>query len=270
MPLRRLTLHSHPAPMRFGVATAIFFAALALRLVVLPVEARAGFLTFYPALVLVFYLCGTGPGLWVVLLSAVSGFYIFYPPFWSWSVTPTSALTTLSFVGSSLVIALVMRTLQNTNRRLSDALKLVQLSDARWKAMVDDQSDVLVRFDAEGAVVVANEMAQRLFGAAAHVGERGTWRTAVHPEDLPKVLERLASLSPEQPHVRFDCRVRDTEGQWHWMEFVDHAFFDASGQWVEIQGVGRDVTGRKGLEEQLRQAESSLRDLYENAPVGYY
>ncbi len=270
MPLRRLTLHSRPALTRYGTATAIFLAALALRLVALPVEARAGFLTFYPAMVLVFYLCGTGPGLWVLLLSAASGFYIFYPPFWSWSITPTSTLTTLSFVGSSLVIALVMRTLQNANARLSEALGRAELSDARWKAMVDDHSDVVVRFDAEGAVLVANEVARRLFGAAAHVGERGSWRTAVHPEDLPKVLERLASLSLSQAHVRFDCRVRDVEGKWHWMEFVDRAFLDASGRWVEVQGVGRDVTDRKELEEQLRQAESSLRDLYENAPVGYY
>ena len=270
MPLRRLTLHSHPVPMRYGVATAIFIAALALRLVALPVEARAGFLTFYPAMVLVFYLCGTGPGLWVLLLSAASGFYIFYPPFWSWSVTPTSVLTTLSFVGSSLVIALVMRTLQNTNRRLTDALAKVELSDARWKAMVDDQMDVVVRFDAQGAVLVANQVAQRMFGASARPGERGSWKEAVHPEDLPRVLERLAALNSAKTHIRFDCRVRDVEGQWHWVEFVDHAFYDAAGHLVEIQSVGRDVSERRTLEEHLRATEAELRDLYDNAPCGYY
>ena len=270
MPLRRLTLHSHQAPTRFGVATAIFFAALALRLVVLPVEARAGFLTFYPAMVLVFYLCGTGPGLWVLLLSAVSGFCIFYPPYWSWSLTPTSALTTLSFVGSSLVIALVMRTLQNTNGRLAKALTQVELSDARWKAIVEDQTDVVARFDAHGTVLFANGRAQRMFGAAARGAERGSWKDAVHPEDLPQVLEHLATMSPQNPQVRFDCRVVDVDGTVHWGDFVDHAFYDASGQLLEIQSVGRDVTQRKALENQLREAEADLRDIYENAPVGYY
>ena len=263
MPLRRLTLTSRPASTRYATATAVFFAALLLRFVALPVEARAGFLTFYPAMVLVLYLCGTGPGLWVLLLSAISGFYFFYPPFSSWEVTPASALITLSYFLSSLVIAAVMRTLQNTNRR-------VALSDARWKAMVNDQSDVVARFDARGAVLLANDVAQRLFGHAARAGVPHSWREAVHSEDLPRVLDQLARLSPATPLVRFDCRVRDLEGVWHWVDFVDHAFYDATGHLLEVQSVGRDVTERKQLEENLRTAESELRDLYDNAPCGYY
>ena len=270
MPLRRLTLTESPARTRFALATIIFVAALALRFALLPVEAESGFFTFYPAMVLVFYLCGTGPGLWVLALSALSGFYIFNPPYWSWVVTPTSALTTSSFVASSLVIGLVMRTQHNTHRSLRHALALVELSDARWKAMVNDQVDVVVRFDAGGTVVFANEAAQRLFGAAARSDEQGRWRQAVHPEDLPRVLERLATMSPANPQVRFDCRVFDVEESLHWLDFVDHAFYDASGQLLEIQSVGREVTERKTLEEHLRQTEAQLRDLYDNAPYGYY
>ncbi len=270
MPLRRLTLTSRPAVTRYATATAVFLAALLVRFIALPVEARAGFLTFYPAMVLVLYLCGTGPGLWVLLLSTLSGFYFFYPPYSSWVITPTSGLVALSYVVSSLVIAAVMRTLQNTNLRLGDALGRVALSDARWKAMVNDQSDIVARFDARGAVVLSNEIAQRLLGDAARPGVPHSWREAVHPEDLPKVLEQLATLSPAKPSVRFDCRVRDLQGSLHWVDFVDHAFYDASGQLLEIQSVGRDVSDRKLLEQNLRDAESELRDLYDNAPCGYY
>ena len=270
MPLRRLTLIDRPAPARYSIATGVFLAALFLRFIALPVEARAGFLTFYPAMVLVLYLCGTGPGLWVLLLSAVAGFYFFYPPYSSWQVTPTSAFVTLSYVVSSLVIALVMRTLQNTNSRLADALARVELSDARWKAMVNDQTDVVARFDAQGAVLLANDVAQKLFGPAARPGARHSWRDAVHPDDLPRVLEQLATFTPKTPRVRFDCRVLDVEGSLHWVDFVDHALYDASGRLLEIQSVGRDVTDRKQLEENLRATEAELRDLYDNAPCGYY
>ena len=270
MPLRRLTLIDRPAPARYSIATGVFLAALFLRFIALPVEARAGFLTFYPAMVLVLYLCGTGPGLWVLLLSAVTGFYFFYPPYSSWQVTPTSAFVTLSYVVSSLVIALVMRTLQNTNSRLADALARVELSDARWKAMVNDQTDVVARFDAQGAVLLANDVAQKLFGPAARPGARHSWRDAVHPDDLPRVLEQLATFTPKTPRVRFDCRVLDVEGSLHWVDFVDHALYDASGRLLEIQSVGRDVTDRKQLEENLRATEAELRDLYDNAPCGYY
>lgn len=270
MHLRRLTLTDRSAPTRYATATAVFFAALLLRFIVLPVEARAAFLTFYPAMVLVFYLCGTGPGLWVLLLSALTGVYFFYPPFSSWQVTPTSAIVTLAYVISSLVIALVMRTLQNTNLRLADALTRVELSDARWKAMVNDQSDVVARFDGQGAVLLANDIAQRLFGPALRPGARHSWRDAVHPDDRPRVLEQLAMLTPNTPRVRFDCRVLDVEGNAHSLDFVNHAFYGASGQLLEVQAVGRDVTDRKRLEDSLRKIEAELRDLYDHAPYGYY
>ncbi|MBW4047717.1 MAG: diguanylate cyclase [Proteobacteria bacterium] len=270
MPLRRLTLTGRPRRTRFGVAAGIFAAALALRFALLPVDASAGFLTFYPAVVLVFYLCGTGPGLWVLALSALSGFYIFYPPFWSWVITPASAFTTVSFVVSSLVIGLVIRTLQRTNKSLAQALAHVELSDARWKALVTDQTDVIARFDAQGVVLFANDVAQRLFGPAARRCTEGGWKQAVHPEDLPQVLVGLAALTPANPQVRFDCRVVDVEGAVHWVDFVDHAFYDASGKLLEIQSIGREVTQRKMLEENLTRAEAELRDLYDNAPYGSY
>ena len=270
MPLRRLTLINRPALSRYSVATGVFLAAILLRFIALPLQAQAGFVTFYPAMVLVFFLCGMGPGLWVMVLSAASGFYFFYPPFFSWQPTPTSAFVTLSYILSSMVIALVMRTLQNTNLRLADALTRVELSDARWRAMFNDQTDVVTRFDAQGAVLLANDIAQRLFGPAAQPGARHNWRNVVHPDDLPRVLEVLATLTPKTPRVRFDCRVRDVKGSWYWVDFVDHALYDASGRLLEIESVGRDVSERKQLEENLRATEAELRDLYDNAPCGYY
>ncbi len=262
MPLRRLTLTERAAPIRYATASAIFIAALALRFAVLPVDQRAGFITFYPAIVLVFYLCGTGAGVWVLALSAACGLYIFYPPHWGWTLTPTSALVALSFVGSSLIIALVMRSLQNTNARLGVALARVELSDARWRAMVNDQSDVVLRFDERGAVLFANETAQRLFGEAAQPGRPGSWQQAVHPDDLPGVLERLARMSPARPSVRFDCRVLDLDGEVHWIDFVDHAFHDAAQRLLEVQSVGREVTelteARQVLEGVVREQHAML------------
>ncbi len=262
MPLRRIRLAERAAPIRYAAASAIFLAALALRFAALPVDQHAGFFTFYPAVVLVFYLCGTGPGLWALVLSAVSGLYIFYPPYWSWSLTPTSALVALSFVGSSLVIAVVMRSWQNDNRRLGEALARVQLSDARWRAMVNDQSDVVLRFDEQGRVLFANDTAQRLFGEAAQPGRAGSWRQVVHPEDLPGVLERLAALSPARPSVRFDCRVLDVDGEVHWIDFVDHAFHDPAQRLLEVQSVGRDVSelteARQVLEGVVREQHAML------------
>ena len=270
MPLRRLNFLERPPLVRFAIGTLFFLAALVLRFATLPVDAHAGFVTFYPAMVLVLYLCGIGPGLWVLLLSTVTGFYVFYPPYWSWELTATSAVAVSAYVASSLVIALVMRTLQNTNKQLADTSSRLERAEARLLGILNEQTDVVMRSDARGTLTFVNNVASRIFGKSAELGIQGRWRDAVHPDDLQHVLAQVGTLSSDAPRVRFDCRVRDTAGNVRWFEFIDHASFDGEGRILEIQAVGRDISERKALEAQLRATEAELRDLYDNAPCGYY
>jgi signal transduction histidine kinase len=74
-------------------------------------------------------------------------------------------------------------------------------------------------------------------------------------EDREKVRKAYASLSPENPVATYEQRVTRPDGEIRWQEWTDHAVFDDKGKMVEVQGVGRDVTERKLLEEKLRRAE---------------
>ena len=270
MLLKNLDISERPRPVRFAIGTLIFLAALVLRFATLPVDAHAGFVTFYPAMVLVMYLCGIGPGLWVLLLSTTTVFYVFYPPYWSWIPTTESTVAVLAYVVSSLVIAMVMRTLQDTNKQLADTSSRLERAEARLLGILNEQTDVVMRSDARGTLTFVNNIASRIFGKSAELGIQGRWRDAVHPDDLQHVLAQVSALSSNVPRVRFDCRVRDTAGNARWFEFIDQAFFDAEGRLIEVQAVGRDISERKALDIQLRATEAELRDLYDNAPCGYY
>ena len=57
----------------WALALGIFSVALALRLLLLPVQAGLAYLTFYPAVVLTFYRCGVCQGWLVVALAALAG-----------------------------------------------------------------------------------------------------------------------------------------------------------------------------------------------------
>ena len=170
MPLRRLTLLERPAVLRYAIAVASMAAAFALRLALLPPGSAVGFIALCPVTVLVFYLCGTGPGLSALALSALAGWYWSYPPRGSWAGTPASVAATLCHVLSMGTIGLVMRTLRNATRDAADALRRVERSEARWRSFADGQSDIVARFDANGVVLFANEMARQLFGPAASIG----------------------------------------------------------------------------------------------------
>jgi diguanylate cyclase (GGDEF)-like protein len=91
-------------PYRYFVAALVFVLALGARFAVLPVEAGLAFTTFYPAVFLVYYFLGVGPGVMVMLFSAYAGYYIFHPPFWSLDITLDGFVVTATFIVSNSLI----------------------------------------------------------------------------------------------------------------------------------------------------------------------
>ena len=71
----------------------------------------------------------------------------------------------------------------------------------------------------------------------------------VHPDDQRAALERFAILSSGEPMDDFDCRMRAKDGTYLWVNWTAVPEGDA------IYGIGRDVTQRKVLEDQLRQSQ---------------
>jgi len=131
------------------------------------------------------------------------------------------------------------------------AEKTLQENEERYRAVVEDQTEVICRFKADGTLTFANDVSCRLFGKQKDdlVGKK--WWPMVVPDDLPRVEARLRALSVSQPIVENENRVLLNTGQVRWMQFVNRGFFDADGRLTEIQAVGRDVSDRKQMEEIL-------------------
>ena len=135
----------------------------------------------------------------------------------------------------------------------------LRASEERYRAVVQDQTEVVSRFRADGTFVFVNDVYCRTFGksSAELLGQR--WVPVAHPDDLPLVTAKLATLSPDCPVVRIENRVFDADGRVRWMEFVNRGFFNPGGKLLEIQSVGRDVTDRAMAQEHLRISEERMR-----------
>lgn len=148
------------------------------------------------------------------------------------------------------------------------AEEALRQSEERYRAVLEDQADVVCRFNGRGEVVYANEACRRMVGPQEFA--KATWQSVVVPEDLPVVLAQHRLLSPANPVVVTEHRVVHAEHGLRWMEFVNHAQYDAEGRVSDFQTVGRDVTQRKELKLQLEAINAQVQDLYDNAPCGYH
>lgn len=145
--------------------------------------------------------------------------------------------------------------------------KRLRNSEERYRAVVEDQTEVVCRLRADGTFSFVNEVYCRTFGGTpdALIGKH--WNPVAHPDDVERVERELTALSPDNPIVRVENRVFDSSGRIRWMEFVNRGFFSEDGELTEIQLVGRDVTQRVQAEHELRVSEERIRLAMEAAQV---
>ena len=141
-----------------------------------------------------------------------------------------------------------------TERRQAE-MKLAE-SEARYRGLVESQRDLIVRVKATGQFTFVNDAYCAKFGQARADLLGGAFTPLVHPDDLYATLEAMKGLETPPYRIYVEQRAMTAEG-WRWLAWEDYAIKDAQGRTVEIQAIGRDITERKLLEEQL----VSQRDL---------
>lgn len=154
---------------------------------------------------------------------------------------------------------------KNVTERKQAEEKL-RISEKVYRSIVEDQTEVICRFRADGTIIYANDVYARLFGKRpeALIGKK--WQALAFHEDVAHIEAQLAGLSPSNPVVVIENRVFSATGETRWMQFVNRAIYDEDSQLTELQAVGRDITERKRVEQELHRSQTELLAVYEHAP----
>jgi PAS domain S-box-containing protein len=87
------------------------------------------------------------------------------------------------------------------------------------------------------------------------------WESRVHPDDLPFALKLLSDHVRDRltPHYESEHRVRTRGGDYRWaLVHGQVAEWGPDGRPSRMTGTFRDVTARKGFEEQIRRQQAEL------------
>jgi len=147
------------------------------------------------------------------------------------------------------------------------SLAVVMYWQRRW--LQRDQvgfPDVIMLARADTTVVECNEACQKILGDWR--GRR--WIDVLLAEEQEQAQQKIAHLTPQQPTFTRISRVADAAGQVRWFEWINQGIFDRRGRFQFIRGVGRDITEKKQLEENLRLREAQLRTLLDALPLAVW
>ncbi|MBF0523711.1 MAG: PAS domain S-box protein [Deltaproteobacteria bacterium] len=139
-----------------------------------------------------------------------------------------------------------------------------QESEDRYRAIVNDQDDLICRFSKEGKITFVNQAFCRFLGHSPDDLPGRVVYPYISHEDARLFEARLAALDPENPVTAIEHRVAANETKW--LKWVVRALFDDQGQIVELQAVGRDVTERKLAETGLNREMAKLKAIFGAMP----
>ena len=143
----------------------------------------------------------------------------------------------------------------------------LRASEARYKAIVEDHTEMVSRFLADGTVTFVNEALCRYFGRSVEEFMAHSFLPVVLEEDMELVARMFASLSPENPVVSYEHRVVLPGGAVRWNSWTNRVILDDAGEIIEYQGLGRDITERKQAEDALRRSEERYEAMFQCAAV---
>ena len=93
------------------------------------------------------------------------------------------------------------------------------------------------------------------------------WQTAIHPEDLPNVVERWRSILASSESGEMEARLRRFDGEHRWFLISINPMRDEAGQVVKWFGVSTDIDDRKQAEEALHRRELDFRLIVDSIPM---
>jgi PAS domain S-box-containing protein len=127
----------------------------------------------------------------------------------------------------------------------------LRISEAKYRAIVEDQTELVNRFDKDLNILFVNPAIVQYMGRDEKQLIGQSILESIPASERPGVEEQIRNLTPENPVCVVEHRSFDKDGNSHWLQWTNRALFDDRGNLIHYQGVGRDITGRKESEQAL-------------------
>src|SRR6267143_258890 len=258
-----------PALFGYGLAFVSVGAALLLTIILLHFDSPLPFTAFaLSAIAVTFWYGRTKPGILAVFLSTLTRSYFFKPA--------TTAVSRMLYDSSFLVFLLLLipllcarpelevkvaeRTeeLTGANEKLrieiverKQAEEVVKQAEDRLRRVIDTIPTMAWSLRPDGVVDFVNQRSLEYTGLTLEEEVEDPTR-AIHPEDLPRVMEKwLADMAAGEPSED-EMRMRRADGEYRWFLVRTAPLRDEQGNVVKWYGSSVDIEDRRRAESQFR------------------
>jgi PAS domain S-box-containing protein len=171
----------------------------------------------------------------------------------------------------TIALALLAQALGSEEYR-REATEKLEESEARWQFAIEGAGDGMWDWDAQTNKVFFSWRWKEMLGfSGAEIGDSlDEWTKRVHPEDLPAAMEAVQKhLEGKTLSYTSEHRMKCKDGSYKWIldrgKVVSRA---TDGKPHRVIGTHSDISERKRMETELKEAVAKLTALMENMQAG--
>ena len=154
-------------------------------------------------------------------------------------------------------LADVGRVFNHTSAQLRDLYEAQRRSEARFRSLIENASDLIAVITAQGRVMYGSPSCARILGNGTEDPLGRHVSDFIHPDDVQPLLSAAAQTGTESAASTLEVRFRQKDGSWGILESTVRNLQQNSA----VNGVlmnARDVTARHQAEEEIRKLNDEL------------
>jgi len=133
-----------------------------------------------------------------------------------------------------------------------------------YRLLVENQNELVVKVDSEGRFLFVSPTYCKTFGKSEEELLGKHFLPLVHEEDQASTTKAMESLVHPPHSVYLEQRALTVAG-WRWLAWSDRAIVDEKGRIKAVVGVGRDITLRKEMADELRDSKKKLQNIFDTS-----
>jgi len=147
---------------------------------------------------------------------------------------------------------------------LQESRAIASMERETHRKLTESLNDYIYIHDLEGNMLYINEAGAQAFGYSMEEFLELKFADILFQEDLEKahasIKKKIGGKDTTGP---YELHAKKKDGTSFWIEVSNRLIFQ-DGKPVRVQGIARDITRRRQVEEQLRQSELKFRTIFES------
>ena len=254
-----------PLVYRYLISLNIVLIAFAVKFLLIPIESGNQFSTFYPAAVLSFFICGTWPGVFSVIISAVTSYYFFFSPQNSFELNTDAIAPVSIFLATSSLFGYLI-SLMRDFRMKSTAFDRTLLDEIPYtgddliKLAIYNNRTGYWRWNILEDTVLLSDICCDFYGIPHQTQTIGytDFLNRIIPEDRGWVQNLRAGSLIKRKDFKAEFQIYWPDGSIHWISSIGRPYIGDTGKVERVDFVLIDIAQRKNFEHQISEINLSI------------